>query len=429
MTVLLIILILIAIALGWWLSTLRYIKIPAGQTIMFGFFDEPTIVAGNTLPEIPITPKLLDRTEDELKKMKPRLDKKGAILWKIFPMQKGHFDYRYKHFKPIGEIKKTGGEIRWQPEVPLNPDGTPQYKENPDYVVALGEWKEVGKLSLHREEHESIIINFTSQEMIRGAKKALIRILVYDMPLFTRSLYNLKEGMEKKIVDRFQQWARTKNYFDHILGIGWQTVEFDGTSGEDFIKNLNEELFLKGCLIIGIDLFEDYIYQSSQDVYDAKEKWFKEGFLKKSAQIDAEVERIKGEGIRDKQLAINQGEENRLAIVNAAEIKKDKELKANETDQYRQKLDLEKENELAIFNAQTDKTVEANGKILNKAIELKQTPDETLKHKYSSIRFSNVTTLIETGTRDSVDNLDENIVAHATANLITLPKTKRNGNK
>ncbi len=423
MLILIIILVVLLIPLGWWLSTLRYVKTPPGQTKMIAWFDEPMLIVGNTLPNIEITPDIIDLPADELKEIQPKIDRKGAIVWKIFPMEENvFFDYRYKHFKTIKEILATKGEIKWQPTIPLGEDGKPIYKENSTDTIALGEWKEIGKQTLFIRERESIVIKFTSKDPIRGVKKAYIRFIVWNMALATKSLYNSKEDAEKKITDMFQEWARTKGYFEDIQGIGFASIDHNNVTGKQFIKDLNKEIYKSGVVVEGVDLFEDFIEPGSQDVYDAKEKEIKGKLLLKAAKIDTSIAKAQGQAAKEKQLEINKGEANRLKITNDAEVIKDKKLKQNEVDQNKKNLQNEKTIRVSEFREKTKIAVNGNGKVIDKVIKAKKTPDASTVKKWSSIEKSKITTFVDNSGRDSTDNLDEDLTGHVTANLITLPK-------
>lgn len=414
---LIIFLIILLGLLGWWLSTIRLIELPAGQTAMIGNFEEPTLVAGNTIPSIIISQDLIEDSTGLIGKT-PRLDKKGSWMLTIWPQRRQEFTYRYKRFKPITDIKKSGGSIIWEPTIPTKEDGSKLYNENPSDTIALGEWKEENKRTLWVRERENIAIKFTSKDPIRGVKKAYIRFIVWDMTLATLSLYNPKEDAEKAIIDRFQEWAKDKPYFDNIQGIGWASV-----AGVDFIKKLNMEIYQSGIIVEGIDLFEDFIEPGSQDVYDAQEKIAKGVLLKNAATIDAQISKIEGEGVRDKQLVINEGQKNLLEIENNAAVDKDKRLKTNEIDQHNQNLENEKRVRVAQFKEETIIAVNANGTILDKVMELKKTADATLTKKYNAIARSDIHTYVEGSGSDSpTDTMDEDITGHVKANLIVPPK-------
>ncbi len=125
-----------------WLTTVKIIKPPAGGKMMVGIFNKPLWEIGNTLPVVKITAEMIDLTPEELNEIQPKVDFDCSWFLTIWPLCVIPFDYRYKHYKTIKEIRDSKGSIVWQPT--LQPDG----KENTPDTIALGEWKEEMKTML-----------------------------------------------------------------------------------------------------------------------------------------------------------------------------------------------------------------------------------------------------------------------------------------
>jgi|GEM_PF-6488580 len=409
MNVLQIIIVIIAVPLIWWVSTIKLIKTPAGQTLLIGEFDKPVRVVGNTLPDLPIPSDLLPIGFNPIR---VRVDSESSWQLTIWPQQVLSFTYRHKRFKTLKMIRETNGEIVWQPTLPKGEDGKLLLEKNADETIGLGEWKEENKQSLYVREREHIALKFASKDPIRGIIKAYIKFIVYDLTLAAKSVLNPKEDAEKAIIDLFQLWARDKDYFEKIQGVSFDSIDYLGKTGKDFIQGINKDIYKAGIIVEGVDFFEFIIEPDSQDVYDAKEKIAKQTSLKAAASVEADIEKIKGQGKRDYDLALNEAAKDLLEKQKAVKVSEDKDLKKNATDQFKE---------------QTEITLVANGKIIDKAIELKQTVNATEKLKYTAIQLSKLQTLVLSG--GSGTDLDEKIQAQLTANLITNKKGGSDGSK
>jgi hypothetical protein len=432
-----IVLIIIGIAITFWLSTIRFFTTTQGQLSVLTFLGEHISVIGIGIPEIEVakikvgTLEILDNAT--AKDVVIRIDSQRPFQITAIPYKIATFDYSYKKYKTLKEVRETNGKIRWQPTPEKDKDDK-KIENGPDTIV-LGEWKEIARTGLYLREREESYIPFQSQDGVLGVIGCYIKFFVWDMSLAISTTHNFKTDPEKAIIDTTQNWAKSKNYLNDIKGVSFEGVIL---SDQTFLQQLNRDIYLTGIIVEGIEFTSFYVEPESRDVLEAQEKIEKNKILflaeesnkklkEKQAEGDALKTTIAAKATADSINMVAAAKAQEIEITgkakNLIETDLDKKLKTNEVDQLKTKLETERENAVKEFDSKTKITLEANSKVIEKIGELKKIPDATEKAKYDALALSKVTTLMMPGADNtSGDKLDELLQSQIITNQISQQK-------
>src|SRR5690349_1143891 len=114
--------IILGIVLAVWLSSIRKYEPEQGQLSVIRFFKKHVMTVGVGVPNIPIKKEVFDIPGVDLS---IKIDSNKSVYFLIWPFNVAVFDYRYKKFRTLKEIKDTKGEIRWQPPIEKDKSGKP----------------------------------------------------------------------------------------------------------------------------------------------------------------------------------------------------------------------------------------------------------------------------------------------------------------
>ena len=168
---------LIAIVIALWLSTIHFYQPEEGQLSVIKRFKTHITIVGVGIPDIPIPKEIFDVPGVD---PKIKIDSSKSFYFLIWPYSIGLFDYRYKKFRTLKEIRTTNGEVRWQPLIPKDKTGIATKTTNDPDTIALGEWKEIKKSSLFAREREDIAIPFLTRDGYRGTAFGYLKYIVYN---------------------------------------------------------------------------------------------------------------------------------------------------------------------------------------------------------------------------------------------------------
>lgn len=403
MTVLLIFLFILGILSLVWLSTLHFFTPNSGQLAIQKHFETYVGVIGD-VPKIEIPKKRLDTiTQKAVKKI--IVDDKVST-WKFFIYPNGieTFEYRYKKFRTLEEIRNTGGAVVWQPSIEKDKDGKPVKKENGPETIGLGEWKEPKKASLFVREREDIIIKIRSKDGINAVVKGYIKFLVWDMMAAASATYQFKYDPEKNIIDQFQDWAKEKDYFKDINGVSFEKID----NADDFFKKLNRDIYVTGVIVEDVELTEFLIEPDSKDVAEAQELKIKNEFLRQAEEQEKQRKILEGEGNRLRQEQENIAQEDLQKKLAGVDVDKDRKLKENEVMQFK------KEQEIKLKN---------NKVLIDKLSEYKGVEDVTETKKAEHLGKVTGTVILHEKGSGSGSNLDDKLLeAEVIGNSLTSKK-------
>lgn len=407
---------IVAIALAWWLSTIRLITPTSGQLMGIAWFEEITTVVGNGIPKDPISFKDLDGNP-----LKLRIDKEStSSLLIIWPQKLFVFDYRYKKFKTLKEIRETGGQLRWQPTAEKDENG--KLIPNSPETIALGEWKEVNKKTLFSKERDDIKLPFQSKDGIQGVGKGYIKYRVWEYSLAVSTMHDIKTDPEKAIADLYRNWASTKDYIKDIKGATFEDID----NYKEFLINLNKEIYTSGTIVEGIYVEEFFIEPGSRDVLEKQEEARKAELdqLTQAEKNKVLVLQASGDAAAKTILANNQAANSKVIAEADGENKKTIGMKENEV-----KVDLQRklnDAEVALIQSETDIQLEAAKKVIDKMIEYKGKEDTTAVNRIKELpRLKENATFVyvEGNSSDNLEQFDDELVKQTVANLITKKKT------
>lgn len=363
------------------------------------------MIVGCGIPKIVISP---DRLDPALGVTEIRIHSQHSWQATIWPYSFASFEYRYKKFRTLDEVRTTGGKPEWQPSIEKDTDGKLVKKENGPDTIVLGEWKETNKKSLFAREREEIVIHFRSSDGIQAVVKAYIKFLVWDVSAAISATYQFKVDPEKTIIDKFQDWAKNKKYFTDINGISFEKMDENDLNAKNFFTDLNKSIYMTGVIVEDVELTEFIIEPDSKDVAEAQEKIIESQFLLQAEEIEADRKEKVGEGNRRQKEKENLATKDLLEKEAAVAVSKDKELKQNEVGQYQKmkKIDLN-----------------VNGKLLTKLEEYKKVGDKTEIAKYRALGKVTGTLVLHEASSKGGSNLDDVIEG----NIITKTFDKKEG--
>lgn len=370
-----------------WASTIRLVEPPTGQLMVVQRFRKHVRVFDNTPPISLPENHLSDKAKWAIRNHVgiPTSDASWHLV--AWPDSIATSEFRYKKFRPLSSVQTTGGIVAWQPKKDLSD----KQAMSPDTIV-LGEWKEDNKTSLFKREREDIVISFRSKDGVNAVVKGYIKFFVWDVSAAISATYQFKADPEKTIADLFQNWAKDKKYFEDINGISFETVN-SGTP--TLLQKLNDQIYLTGVVIEDVELTEFIIDPDSKDVAEEHEKKLKAGIKLATATTDKARLKVEGEGERDKQFELNKAEQDKLDKEREVAVQKDKELKGNETAQYKKMKEIDVKN---------------NGLLIDKLAEFKTVPDQTEIEKAKALGAVTGTLIYhEKGSSDG-SNLDDKII-------------------
>lgn len=373
------ILIILGVIALLWLVTIRFFTPIQGETSIVAFFNKHLRIVGVGIPEITIRKEILPETiwdkvlKEDLKTVKVQVDDSTSSLKvTMFPQKIVSFPYKYKKIKTLKEVERSNGEIRWQPDLEKKQDGTLLKTKNDPTTLVLGEWTET-KRSLFVRERDQIGLKFKSGDGVSGMQEAYIKYIVWNMSRAISSVHNFKDDPEKAIQTEFASYAKDKDFITQIQGFNFR----DYAGADDFLRKTNEDIWMTGILVEDIEFGEVYLHPDSRDIIEKQEKIKKAQIDQKAAVEEAKTLAIQGKGEADKTRAIAEGTADAIKITavaeaqrvekvgtaeNAVAVDKDKQLKKNETDQFREKQDIQLRNngvlidKLAIYKGVIDKT-------------------------------------------------------------------------
>jgi hypothetical protein len=380
-----VILSILLVILNVWLSTLRFHKPKQGQLMILKEFEKHVLKIGNGIPKIPIPANRFDlaaNRDSDGSEVAIRVDVSWSWVITIWPYSIETFEYRYKKFRSRKEVLETKGETRWEHPMSVNNDGKLVYDEDPETEI-LGEWKDPKKKSLFVREREDFVIKFRSKDGIEATVKGYLKLLVWDISYATSATYQFKSDPEKAITDRFQEWAKDKEYFKEIQGISFESI----SGAETFFKELNKSIYLTGSLVEDVEFTEWLKSPKSDDIAEAQELIIKNSFEYSAAEIGAKTQEKIGEGNKNRKLQENLGEKDLLEKQAVVEVNKDKDLKRNQTDQYKEQEKINLGN---------------NKKLLTKLEKYKKVPDRTEVRKFKYLGKTKGTIVInDSGLKNS----------------------------
>lgn len=420
-------LIIIGIILAVWLSTIRFFQPEQGQIAVITYFKNHLMIVGSGIPEIEIPEKIFNVPN---KKLTVKIDSQRAWYITIYPYGIAKFNYRLKKFRTIEEIKSSDGKLRWQPLIGKNEkdaSGKPKTENSPD-TIALGEWNQP-KTSLFFREREEIAIPFLTKDGYRGTAWAYLKFLVWEMSAAISVTYQFKVDPEKSTIDIFQRWCRSAEYLTEVYGVSFEELP----KSMEFYQEINASNYISGAILEDIEFFNFVLDPESQDLLEEQENIKKAEIKLLTAEKLADVAEKEGEGLKRRQKQIADGESYTItkkgSADNTVKITLDKSLKANETLQYKQKQQIERENDVKEYRAKKQIDLSNNSKLLTKIGSLKRIPEKTYvemqKLKYAGLgKLTNLSTLIlheDTKPESPGSTIDEMLEANIVSNQIVHP--------
>ena len=319
----------------------------------------------------------------DLKTVKVNVDDSySSLKVTFFPQKIARFNYKYKKIKTLAEVEATNGNIRWQPDLEKKDDGTFLKPKNDPTTMVLAEWTEK-KNSLFVRERDQIGLEFRSGDGVMGMQEAYIKYIVWDMSRAISSVHNFKDDPEKAVQTEFASYAKDKDFITQIQGFNFR----DYAGADDFLKKTNEDIWMTGILVEDIEFGAIYLQPESRDILEKQEEIKKAKIDQLAAIEKAKTAEIEGKGQADKTRAIATGDADAITIKakaeaerttkvgqaeNAIAIDKDKQFKRNETDQFKEKQDIQLKNngvlidKLATYKGVIDQTEVKKWKFLGK---------------------------------------------------------------
>lgn len=416
------ILIIIGVIPILWFITLRFFTPIQGETSIVAFFNKHIRIIGVGIPEITIRKEILPESiwdivlKSDKKTVKVQVDDStSSIKVTLFPQKIVSFPYKYKKIKTLKEVEQSNGEIRWQPELEKKQDGTLLKTKNDPTTMVLGEWTETKK-SLFVRERDQIGLKFKSGDGVSGMQEAYIKYIVWNMSRAISSVHNFKDDPEKAIQTEFASYTKDKDFITQIQGFNFRNY----AGADDFLRRTNEDIWMTGVLVEDIEFGEVYLNPDSRDIIEKQEKIKKAKIDQLAAIEEAKTLEIQGKGEANKTRAIAEGNADAIRTTAAAEaesvqkvgtaentvaVDKDKQLKRNETDQFKEKQDIQLKN---------------NGKLINKLAKYKGVIDQTEVKKWEFLgKLRGTLVMKDTSTEgSSLDDklLENNILGNTITN-------------
>ncbi len=419
--------IVIGIILAVWLSTLRIYEPPSGELSTLRFFKWNIMVLGIDIPDVRIDPK---RFNVPGKNLQIKVDGKRPIYVLIYPLNIAIFSYRYKKFRTLKEVEETGADLRWEPLIPKDEKTKkPIADKNDPKTIVLAEWKEPRKKTLFVLEREDVVFPFLTKDGYRGVAFGYMKYITWNMAAAISNTYQFKNDPEKAALDKFQKWTRGVDYLTKVYGVSFDELP----EADEFYQDINAENYISGAILQGIEFTDFKLDPESQDLLEEQENIKKASIKLQAATITAKVVEKEGEGLKNRQKQIADGESYAItkkgSADNTVKITLDKSLKANETLQYKQKQQIERENDVKEYRAKKQIDLSNNSKLLTKIGSLKRIPEKTYvemqKLKYAGLgKLTNLSTLIlheDTKPESPGSTIDEMLEANIVSNQIVHP--------